>query len=110
MTRLVAVLLILLCPISIAGARYVWTLHRRALESPGLQGFSFVFAITNALSAMGATVLGLVAFFYVGGQEAVASSLWSAVLVAFVVLDSVPIINALYLRYIDGKEGRAQGK
>lgn len=93
-----------LAPLSVGAAAYVWSLHREDLRTGGSRvGFSFVLAVTGTMAALVAVLLGLVAFLVIIERTDLARVFNPAVIAALLILDAIPVVNALYLRLQRGR-------
>lgn len=95
------VLVILLAfPTSVGAAAYCWRLHRVDMHDyPGPRlRFSLVLAITGSLAAIGSALLVLDAVYTVTRFALLKSLTLPTLCVAVMILDVIPILNAVFLR------------
>lgn len=104
----VAVLFVVIAPLSVGAALFLWRLHAedRAAHRDGPRiRLSFVLAVTGSAAAAAGTMLGVIALLVLLGYRDLARFFWPGALLAFVALDMIPVANALYLRWL-----RAMGR
>lgn len=99
--RDLTVLIVLLAfPASWGGAIYCWRLYfEDRHDYPGAKvRFSLVLAITSTLAAIGATLLAVSALYVVTRIEQLRLVTLPGLYIAIIILDVIPVLNALYLR------------
>ncbi len=96
-----AVAFVLLAPVSIGAAIFLWQLWRDDHAAPGEPtGFSLVLAITGTVGAAVSTYLAWASWHYLVGNHELVRALGPLTLAAFWALGAVPILNAAYLRWL----------
>ena len=100
MTEVSAWLLILMAPLSVGGAAFLWSLYRIDGGSAQRTGLVRIFAIVGAATAAIAVYLAITAALYLAGADDAVRILAPGLLPVLVVLDAVPVALAAYLRWI----------
>jgi len=96
-----AVAFVLLAPISIGAALFLWHLWREDHAAPGEPtGFSLVLALTGTIGAAASSYLAWASWQYLEGNLELVRALGPITLAAFWALGVVPILNAAYLRWL----------
>jgi hypothetical protein len=96
---------VILAPISIGAAVFLWHLWHEDHAAPGEPtGFSLVLAITGTIGALVSTYLAWASWHYLAGNHDLVRALGPLTLAAFWALGAVPILNAAYLRWL--RQGR----
>lgn len=102
---IIAWLMLAQAPVSVAAAIFLWQLHSKSRRldtrnpKPILR-LSLVMFVTGAIAAAAALELGIASIFYLLGLIEITQRLGLPTFLAFVVLDYIPVINALYLRWL----------
>lgn len=99
--RDLTILVVLLAfPMSWGGAWYCWRLYLEDRHDypGGRLRFSLILAITSTLAAIGATLLAITALAVVTQFTGLRLISTPSLYIAVIILDVIPIINALYLR------------
>lgn len=105
-TAIAAWCLIALCPLSVHFSAYLWSLHKKSRildtrKPKPLIRLSLVMALTGTLGAVGASILALSSVFFLINRPDLSGALLPLILAVFVLLDTLPIINAAYLRWLE---------
>lgn len=107
LVTIIAILMVLLAPASVGSAAFLWQIHAesRRLDDrypkPHIR-LSLIMAVTGTFAAAAASLLGVAAGLYLLGNSAASTALSPLILVAFVLLDLIPVVNAAYLKLLDG--------
>lgn len=95
-------------PASIAAAVFLWVLHGKSRKldtrnpKPRVR-LSLVLSITGTIGALASTFLGVASILYlVQNGDGIVRQLGLAVYLTFPVFGLISIINALYLRWLEG--------
>lgn len=98
-------------PASWFGAYYCWRLYREDLHDyPGDRlRFSLILAITSTMAAVGATLLAITALIVVLDlRNELRLIATPSLYIAVMILDIIPILNAIYLRIRRGSPSGVQ--
>ena len=102
-----AVAFIVLSPISIGAAVFLWGIRVDDRTSPGEPaGFSLILAITGSVGALVQAYLAVASWQYLEGNLELVRTLGPITLAAFWALGAVPILNALYLQWLRSRGRR----
>lgn len=105
---LVEMIVVVLVPIAIGGARWLWKLHREVVAADGPDGrplirLSLVLAIVGTVAATIGAYFGFVVFLRHAGFPEAAANLAPLTVAGIVVLEVLPTVIALYLRWARGR-------
>lgn len=102
----VAWLAVVIAPLSAGAALFLWRLHQDDVRDNGPEPrwrLSLVLALTGTVSAIAAVWLGSVALLMLLEQQDLVRRFGGFTVTALLVLDGIPIVNALYLRWLRGQ-------
>lgn len=109
---IVARLLVVVAPVSLAASVYLWELHRedrladRRVPLPRLR-LSLVLALMSTIATLVSFYLGTLALMRISGIPTnfreISLALTPITLLAFVALDLISLLAALYLRWLRGQ-------